>query len=92
MFDRFVSRHKKGSSCITAPTGRKYYMGEIIRKSWWSPMKLTDFEGHQFYIPADVHHYLLNLYGTTYMQLPPEENRERHFCVKLDFGHNSQMK
>lgn len=90
MFDKFVSRHKKESDYITAPTGRKYYMGEIIKRSWWSPMKLADFEGHQFFIPADVHHYLQNLYGSTYMQLPPEEKRERHFCVKLDFGQDSQ--
>jgi lipopolysaccharide cholinephosphotransferase len=85
-FDKFVSRHKQPSDFITAPTGRKYYLGEFIRRDWWSPMRLADFEGHRFFVPNNVEGYLENLYGPSYMELPPVDKRERHFCVKLDFG------
>lgn len=91
MFDRFVSRHKNPSSKITAPTGRKYYIGEIIDRDWWEPMQLVEFEGHQFYTINKVNDYLRHLYGENYMQLPPENKRERHFCVKLDFGDGMKL-
>lgn len=84
-FDKFVSRHPN-SEYITAPTGRKYYLGEIIPRSWWAPLQLVEFEGHQFYTINNVIDYLLQMYGKSYMQLPPENKRERHFCYKLDFG------
>lgn len=86
MFDSFVSRHEKTSTMITASSGRKYYIGEIINKDWWEPMQLVEFEGRQFYTINKVEDYLKHLYGENYMQLPPENKRERHFCVKLDFG------
>lgn len=86
MFDRFVSRHKNESESVTIPVGRKYYNGEIHSRSLWTPLVLTPFEGHHFYIFNNAVEYLSNLYGPNYMQLPPENKRERHFCVKLDFG------
>lgn len=85
-FDKFVSRHKKDTGIITAPTGRKYYNGEIIKKSWWKPFQLMPFEDKEFCAMNEPHKYLANLYGNDYMQLPPVDKRERHFCVKLDFG------
>jgi len=89
MFDKFVSRHKSQTGIITAPTGRKYYLGEILKQNWWCPMKLVPFEDKFFYVPAEPDSYLRNLFGDSYMELPPENKRERHFCVKLDFGKDS---
>ena len=86
LFDKFVSRHKKQSEQVTAPTGRKYYLGEIIDRTCWSSTDISQFESFNFYIPHEAEKYLLNLYGADYMQLPPENKRERHFCVKLDLG------
>lgn len=85
LFDRFVSRHHGRTTFITAPTGRKNYMGEILQRSWWCPQQLSKFENAEFFIPADSHNYLKTLFGESYMQLPPEDKRERHFVVKLGF-------
>lgn len=84
-YDKFVSRHKTPSEYITAPTGRKNYMGEILQRKWWIPQKQVKFENTEFLVPADSHNYLLTLFGKNYMQLPPVEKREKHFIVKLKF-------
>lgn len=85
-YDKFISRHKKATRFITAPTGRKNYMGEILERKWWTPQQLVSFENTQFLIPADFHNYLTTLFGKNYMQIPPVEKREKHFIVNLDFG------
>ena len=84
-YDKFVSRHKSPSEYITAPTGRKNYMGEILQRKWWIPQKQVKFENTEILVPADSHNYLLTLFGKNYMQLPPVEKREKHFIVKLKF-------
>ena len=84
-YDKFVSRHKSPSEYITAPTGRKNYMGELLQRKWWIPQKQVKFENTEFLVPADSHNYLLTLFGKNYMQLPPVEKREKHFIVKLKF-------
>lgn len=84
-YDKFVSRHKTPSEYITAPTGRKNYIGEILQRKWWIPQKQVKFENTEFLVPADSHNYLLTLFGKNYMQLPPVEKREKHFIVKLKF-------
>ena len=43
------------------------------------------FEGMEVYLPNDVNSYLFNLYGN-YMEIPPEEERERHFYLDFDLG------
>lgn len=86
LYDKFVSRHKKKTGYITAPTGRKNYMGEILQLDWWGPQQLVPFEHTSFFVPADYHNYLKTLFGNSYMQLPPEEKREKHFIVNIDFG------
>lgn len=85
-FDKFVSRHKTPGRYITIPTGRKNYLGEIQERNWWEPHKLSAFEDAEFFIPAEAHNYLVTIYGDSYMQLPPEDKREKHFCVELKFG------
>lgn len=83
-YDRFVSRHGIESELCTAPTGRKNYEGEIIEKKQWV-LKPIKFENVNAYVFYDVHGYLKQMYGNNYMQLPPENKRERHFIVKLKF-------
>ena len=45
-----------------------------------------EFEGHMFNAPNDHLKILERLYGKHYMELPPEEKRETHKIIKLDFG------
>jgi len=42
------------------------------------PLKQMDFEGYLFSVPNDTHKYLCNCYGSTYMEIPPEDKRITH--------------
>lgn len=83
-FDRF-SRGRKETGYITIPTGIRHYMGELHKKKAFFPPKETAFEGAKGYLPGNTHEYLHQLYGD-YMTPPPENKRERHLYVDLDFG------
>jgi len=83
-FDR-ASRGRRATSVITIPTGIRHYMGEMHAKDAFFPPKETNFEGVKAYLPNHTHEYLTQLYGD-YMTPPPENKRERHLYVKLDFG------
>lgn len=72
---------KKMSSLITIPTGRKHYFGEMLKYQDFIPAKSVVFEGITCYVPNHVDVYLSNLYGTNYMDLPPEDKREVHPCI-----------
>ncbi|MBQ9659000.1 MAG: LicD family protein [Clostridia bacterium] len=86
LYDHFISRHPDTTKYITVPTGRAFYTGEILPRETWNPLKLMKFEDYNFYGQADPKAYCLKHYGPTYMELPPIDKRERHFCVKLDFN------
>jgi lipopolysaccharide cholinephosphotransferase len=84
-FDRHsASYHKRGMVAI--PSGRKHYLGEVHPYSTMFPASKGVFEGIDVNLPHDMVAYLTKLYGPNYMQLPPEDKRERHFIVDLDFG------
>lgn len=77
-FDRFVMSDRE-DRLWGIPTGRKYYNGEIFPKEVFSPI-VRHFEGLEVMIPVGYDEYLRNLYKD-YMQLPPEDKRERHFII-----------
>lgn len=78
-----IAQHKKESELVTYPTGRRHYMGEIMSRSVFLPVSKGIFEGIEVNLPAQPETYLENLYGKTYMQVPPPEKRERHFIVEF---------
>lgn len=78
-----IAQHKKESEYVTYPAGRRHYMGEIMPKSVFLPVSKGIFEGLEVNLPAQPEKYLENLYGKTYMQVPPPEKRERHFVVEF---------
>jgi len=80
-FDRFVASDRQDRP-LGIPTGRKYYTGEIFPHDVYLPAREADFEGMKVLIPNQCEPYLRNLYKD-YMQLPPEDKRERHFIVDL---------
>jgi len=80
-FDKFVASDRDNRQW-GIPTGRKYYNGEIFDKSVFVPVKKAMFEGLEVNVPNDTQIYLTNLYKN-YMQLPPEDKRERHFIVEF---------
>lgn len=83
MFDSFVkSFHKSGY--VTIGSGRKGYYGETLKKDEIIPVSKAIFEGIEVKVPGNLHKYLTNLYGD-YMTLPPEEKRERHYIMDIEF-------
>ena len=83
-FDR-ASRGRRETGYITIPTGIRHYMGELHKKDAFLPAKEIKFCGEEACVPGDTHEYLHQLYGD-YMTPPPENKRERHMYVELDFG------
>ena len=82
-FDGLV-RNEKITSLLTIPTGRKLYLGEIVSAEVFYPPRKAMFEGVEVNVPGQSESYLENLYGKNYMQLPPEDKRERHFIVEFN--------
>ena len=79
-----IAQYKKDSEYVTYPTGRRHYLGEIMPRSVFLPVSKGIFEGVEVNLPAQPEKYLENLYGKTYMQVPPPEKRERHFVVEFE--------
>ena len=83
--DSCICREKESALCTSA-TGRKHYLGEIVDSNVFFPLKKTEFCGIPTWTLNDPDGYLRNLYGSTYMEIPPEEKREHHFIEKLDIS------
>lgn len=76
--EKLCRMYDYNESEYVAVIGGRAGVGEIMKKSQMDPAILMDFEGHKFYLMANYHQYLTNLYGD-YMQLPPESERvSRH--------------
>lgn len=80
--DRAVQYHKSSKLC-GFPTGRKHYFGEIHEKGQLFPEVYVDFESIKAPVFKEYHYYLTRLYGD-YMQIPPENKREKHFVEKIE--------
>jgi lipopolysaccharide cholinephosphotransferase len=81
-FDRFT--RGKRSAVFTVPSGIKKYAGEKLDLETIRPLRKVPFEDTQIYVFNDYDRYLSSLYGD-YMQIPKEEDREHHLCLKLSF-------
>ncbi|MCD8371499.1 MAG: LicD family protein [Clostridiales bacterium] len=72
------------SKYVTVPAGRKHYFGEMrLRENFVETTDCT-FEGHKWKIPKDYDGYLRSMYGN-YMEIPAEEDREKHILLELKF-------
>lgn len=91
-FDKHASRYKgKSMPQVCCASGRG------ARKEHWPKDILSDcgmtmaFESIQAPVPKGWDTYLTTLYKD-YMQLPPEDKRERHLIVDCDFHHGWEAK
>ncbi len=84
-YDKAIQYKNENSKYCCLATGRKRYFGEIMKRQQWLPGKTVSFEDEEARIFDDYVPYLINLYGKDYMQLPPEDKRERHSTCELRF-------
>lgn len=56
----------------------KYSFQKIYKYTDIFPLSEIEFEGHKFPCPNNTDAYLKELYGNTYMELPPEKDRVWH--------------
>lgn len=74
------------SKYVTIPSGRKHYFGEMCKREYICNSVNGMFETLCVKIPQNYRSYMTRLYGEDYMQLPPEEKREMHPLMAIDFG------
>ncbi len=55
----------------------------LIDKQYFDDLSLYQFEDGEFYGTTDYDSFLESIYKN-YMQLPPENKRERHIIIKLE--------
>jgi len=77
----FYGRNCKNAVNLCGAYGyREYTEIENLKNT-----QLLNFEGYQFKVPGNCEHLLTQMYGTTYMELPPVEKRgNQHSVVQLD--------
>ena len=80
--DKAVQYHGK-TSLVGMPTGRKHYFGEIHPKDVLLPVSYGSFCNIKAPLPGKTDTYLRKLYGESYMELLPEDKREKHFIVEF---------
>lgn len=55
-----------------------YGFDEVFEKDWFAEPACLKFEDSDFKCPSEYKKVLETIYGNTYMELPPEEDRNKH--------------
>lgn len=84
--DRYFSHVKERGRLLVCPGGSKHFFGEIFESKWFDEPTKRKFENETWNVPNPPEKYLSVRYGRNYMELPKEEDRERHIFIKLDLG------
>ncbi|MCR5545953.1 MAG: LicD family protein, partial [Lachnospiraceae bacterium] len=78
------------SEYVVVPTGRRHFKGEIYKRSDFAVGREVTFEGERVLVPKETKAYLERLFGSSYMELPPEEKREHHMVYEMELGHGAK--
>ena len=81
--DKMIDYKKRSKQCGIL-TGRKHYFGEIFDRDVFFPARYVGFCDIKAPVFNDTDTYLKKSYGD-YMQIPPEDKREKHFIKELKF-------
>lgn len=80
-----VVRYNHETNLVGLPTGRKHYFREVLPADVIGPPRYIPFCDIEAPVFHKVESYLQNLYGETYMQVPQENKREKHYLIDLKF-------
>ena len=82
--DRLCMYSKK-TNFMCVPTSRGHYFGEIRPSKTFIPFSVGVFECISVKLPGNTNDYLSHLYGSDYMKIPEETDREKHFICDISF-------
>lgn len=74
------------SKWIAIPSGNKHFFGELFLREKMCTLKHIKFEGEEYRIIEDTDYYLRHMYGTEYLKIPEEKEREKHVYVQFDIS------
>ena len=80
-FSKVNNNHSK---YVVSTTGMGHYFGEMYEREKFLKFKELPFEDRVYPFMIDTDSYLRQRYGDDYMQVPPENKREKHMYVHLD--------
>lgn len=80
----------KNTKYMSIPTGRGHYFNELLPREIFTNLIDYQFENLKIKGIKSFETYLRNLYGFDYMQLPPLEKREKHYCIKINLEEKYQ--
>lgn len=74
------------SKYIVIPSGNGHYFGELYLRNKMQNLRQIDFECERYFVPEDADYLLRTRYSENYMDLPAEQDRERHAFIRFDLG------
>lgn len=72
------------SKYVVSATGSGHYFGEIYEREKMCCYKDLIFEGKYYPFMEDVDYFCKMRFGDNYMELPPNEKREKHMYISLN--------
>ena len=85
--DKFFGKvHNPNSKRVCCPYGAQHFFGEIYRRKDMCRFVMMPFEDREYPVFKGVHRIMKQRFGEDYMQLPPEDKREKHSFIRLDLG------
>jgi lipopolysaccharide cholinephosphotransferase len=81
-----MTRHnEKGFTCITSYASGYGYKKHLTEQSFYDTCVKLVFEGYEFPCSSRHHEYLTQIYGETYLEIPPKSARvSHHKIVSID--------
>lgn len=74
------------TTCVSSLASKYGYWKQTInRESYGNPV-LHTFEDTEFYVPEKYTEYLTHLFGSRYMELPPEEKRVKPHPIYIEIN------
>ena len=77
---------RKTTRTVCIPVAYAHYFHGLRSRAILIPTALVSFGGILVPVPKESEVYLKEVYGEGWNVIPPENERERHFVLELDFG------
>lgn len=80
-----LTKYNNSETPFIFTNGSYRYEKETLKRSWATDLAELPFETEKFMGAKDYDGFLKHLYND-YMQLPPENQRDKHAVINIDFG------